>query len=58
MEELRAAPELRELPLEEIEARLIESMAREEREELNPVEQARAVATLKEELGLTLQQLQ
>ena len=33
-------------------------MAREEREELNPVEQARAVATLKEELGLTLQQLQ
>jgi len=40
-----------------LEVALIESMAREEREELNPVEQARACATLKNELGLTLQQL-
>ena len=46
-----------ELPLEEIEASLIESMAREEREDLNPVEQARACATLKDELGLSFQQL-
>jgi ParB-like chromosome segregation protein Spo0J len=46
-----------ELPLEEIEASLIESMAREEREELDPVEQARACATLKEELGLSFQEL-
>ena len=40
-----------------LEVALIESMAREEREALNPVEQARACATLKNELGLTLQQL-
>jgi ParB-like chromosome segregation protein Spo0J len=56
MEESRAAPELQE-PLEEIEAALIESVARQEREVLNPVEQARAFATLKEQRGLTLQQL-
>ena len=52
----QSAPELRE-PLEEIEAALIESVAREERDVLNPVEQARAFATLKEERGLTLQQV-
>jgi ParB family chromosome partitioning protein len=57
MGQSRAMPELREPALEEIEATLIESMAREEREEPNPVEQARAVATLKEDLGLTLEQL-
>jgi ParB-like chromosome segregation protein Spo0J len=56
MGESRAAPELRG-PLEEIEAALVESVAREERAVLNPVEQARAFATLKEERGLTLQQL-
>ena len=57
MEELRAAPELRELALEEIEVALIQNVVREEREELNPVEQARACATLVKELGLTYQQL-
>jgi ParB family chromosome partitioning protein len=46
-----------ELLFEEIEASLIESMAREEREDLDPVEQARACATLKDELGLSFQQL-
>jgi len=46
-----------ELPLEEIEVALIGSMAHEEREQLNPVEQARACATLKDELGLSFQQL-
>jgi ParB-like chromosome segregation protein Spo0J len=57
MQDPRAAPVLRELALEGIEAALIESVAREERDVLNPVEQARAFATLKEERGLTFQQL-
>jgi hypothetical protein len=60
------ALEPRELPVDlaspddeaaALEVALIGSMAREEREELNPVKQARAVATLKNELGLTLQEL-
>ena len=51
MGESRAAPVLGELPLEEIEVALIGSMAREERGTLNPVEQARACATLKDELN-------
>jgi ParB family chromosome partitioning protein len=48
------APEPRESALE---AALIESVAPVERDVLDPVEQARAFATLKEERGLTFQQL-
>jgi ParB family chromosome partitioning protein len=57
MGESRAMPELGEPALEEIEATLIENVAREERDVLDPVEQARACARLKEELGLSYQQL-